>query len=364
MKKIVLITFLIFIFGCINSYAASVKDLLTVGFMPIGRCLYVYGGGWNEEDTGAGAEAVSRGLGQGWKSFYNINPPSYDYKKTRFQIHNGLDCTGYTGWVMYQLFENTYSENGYVFPSSKTARKYTELFDGTLIPKSELTYHQSGDIMGTDGHVFIALGECSDKSIVILNCSPPAVSLCGTAAPNGEKSSEAVSLAKYYMSKYYPECFNKFPNYSRGLSYVRDYDAARWNPSVLSDSDGYRSMTADKILYDLFEEYKIYINGERISFDTKPFAYNGMVYIPIRKICEKTNAEITWNAKTRTSALYYREKSFELNPETAAASSGTHIYPDSVAILNDRIYVSAAFLENTMFDKTVWDGTWKSLYFF
>ena len=93
-------------------------------------------------------------------------------------------------------------------------------------------------------------------------------------------------------------------------------------------------------------------------------AFSGFVAGIAIKICEKTNAEITWNTKTRTSALYCGEKSFELNPETAAASSGTHIYPDSVAILNDRIYVSAAFLENTMFDKTVWDGTWKSLYFF
>ena len=40
---------------------------------PIGKCLYVYGGGWNEEDTAAGVEALSYGISPVWVDFYNKN---------------------------------------------------------------------------------------------------------------------------------------------------------------------------------------------------------------------------------------------------------------------------------------------------
>lgn len=104
-----------------------------IEFEPVGKCLYVYGGGWNEPDTGAGPEALKKGVSESWTAFYDSNSSAYDYTKTRYRIHDGLDCTGYVGWCMYQLFENAYAENGYVFPANEMARQYAAIFNGDVL---------------------------------------------------------------------------------------------------------------------------------------------------------------------------------------------------------------------------------------
>ncbi len=68
--------------------AVSVSDLMHYAFQPVGKCLYVYGGGWNEEDTVAGVEAMQKGVNENWISFYNKYDKNYDYKKTRYKIHD------------------------------------------------------------------------------------------------------------------------------------------------------------------------------------------------------------------------------------------------------------------------------------
>ena len=176
----------------IEAGAASVSELMGVAIEPIGKCLYVYGGGWNEPDTGAGKEALQKGLGKNWESFYNSNDYKYDYNTTRYRIHDGLDCTGYVGWSAYLLFENKYSKEGYVFLAKEMAKKYADIFDGTFVPKAEITKRRCGDIMSSNGHAYIVVGECPDKSVVLLHASPPAISLCGTTTPDGNRQSDAI----------------------------------------------------------------------------------------------------------------------------------------------------------------------------
>lgn len=231
---------------------ATLKNMLLCGLKPIGKCLYVYGGGWNDDNTGAGIETKSFGMSERWERFYNENDSLYDYEKTKYRIHDGLDCTGYVGWLMYQIFGDKYSNNGYVFPSGSAAEKYARIFDGMVIPKESLADRQCGDIMCKDGHVYITVGGCGDGSILILHASPPAVSLCGTTV-TGNDDSTAVRLAEKYMKLFFSECIEKYPNYSRNAEYLTEYDTMRWNAGVLKDPDGYRKMSAEEILEDLFE---------------------------------------------------------------------------------------------------------------
>ena len=35
----------------------TLKNMLLCGLTPIGKCLYVFGGGWNDENTAAGTKA-------------------------------------------------------------------------------------------------------------------------------------------------------------------------------------------------------------------------------------------------------------------------------------------------------------------
>ena len=57
---------------------------------------------------------MTKGLSPQWEAFYNKNDSNYDFETTRYQIHDGLDCTGYVGWVMYPLFGDKYSDSGKV----------------------------------------------------------------------------------------------------------------------------------------------------------------------------------------------------------------------------------------------------------
>ena len=48
----------------------SLERFLEIAIEPVGQTMYVWGGGWNEEDTGAGVEAVTIGVSDHWASFF------------------------------------------------------------------------------------------------------------------------------------------------------------------------------------------------------------------------------------------------------------------------------------------------------
>ena len=50
----------------------TVKNLLKTAIKPVGKVLYVYGGGWNQEDNGAGRPAKTIGLYPLWQKFYDL----------------------------------------------------------------------------------------------------------------------------------------------------------------------------------------------------------------------------------------------------------------------------------------------------
>ena len=78
----------------------SMSKLLKTSIQPVGSTMYIYGGAWNEADDGAGVEAVTMGLSPRWAEYAAMQNASYNYRNTRYQIHDGLDCSGYVGWVM------------------------------------------------------------------------------------------------------------------------------------------------------------------------------------------------------------------------------------------------------------------------
>lgn len=229
----------------------SIARLLLLAKEPLGRTMYVWGGGWNETDTGAGVEARSLGMSSAWEEFAKKQNESYDYRDTRYQIHDGLDCSGYIGWVVYNLFETKSGEAGYVEKASDMAAVLAGRGFGTFTEASEVTDWQAGDIMSMEGHVWMALGACEDGSVVLIHASPPGVILSGTRLPNGE-ASMAELLAKEYMSAYYPQWYKKYPVTGCDYRYLTDSACMRWDEGVLSDQQGLRSMRAKEVLQWLF----------------------------------------------------------------------------------------------------------------
>ncbi len=234
----------------------SVKNFIKTAFEPVGKVMYIYGGGWNEADNAAGKEALTIGLSESWLNFAakqnsSYNNKNYNYKVTKSVIHDGLDCSGYVGWVLYNMMNDG---TGYVTYARNQGYMLQQKGYGTVTGRAAITSHGVGDIMtsDTDGHVFISLGQCSDGSVLLLHSSPPGVQLSGTTTPSGSKNSEAIALATKYMSKYYPEWYAKFPDSSRGTGYLTNYDRFEW--SLLSDDEGYRNMSPEEVLRDIFNE--------------------------------------------------------------------------------------------------------------
>lgn len=230
----------------------SILDFLKIAAQPVGSTMYVWGGGWNEEDTGAGIEAVSLGVSPRWAEFAAEQSADYDYKTTRYRIHDGLDCSGYIGWAIYNTLQPENGHDGYVMTSTKMASEFAKLGMGDYIAAEDITEWKAGDIMSMKGHAWIVVGMCEDGSVLLLHSSPPGVMFCGTALSDGGKS-QAVILAEQIMSEHYPEWYYRFPDCDRAYTYLTDSSAMRWNRETLGDSEGLYFMTADDIVKAIFE---------------------------------------------------------------------------------------------------------------
>ncbi|MDO4710909.1 MAG: hypothetical protein Q4A75_02940 [Peptostreptococcaceae bacterium] len=235
----------------------SILDLLKIAIQPVGSTMYVWGGGWNEEDTAAGIEARSIGLSGQWESFFKKQNKAYDFNKTKYRIHDGLDCSGYMGWVIYNFFHRTDGEEGYVMKAEKMAKDFAQRGWGKYTPAKNVKDHRAGDIMSNKGHVYLVIGACKDGSIVLLHASPPGVQINGTVNSKGNRNSEAAKLADRYMKGYYPDWYAKFKPKVLDKSYLRSYDQMRWSlgeGSYIKDEEQLAKMTADKVLQKIFEK--------------------------------------------------------------------------------------------------------------
>ncbi len=231
----------------------SIARLLLLAKQPLGQTMYVWGGGWNEEDTGAGADACTIGVSPSWAEFSAKQDATYDYDDTRYQIHDGLDCSGYMGWLVYNLLETEDGHAGYVTKATDMAAEFAERGLGEFTSAEEVTDWQAGDIMSMKGHVWMVLGMCQDGSVVLLHASPPGVMLSGTRLPDNTVS-QAELLANEYMRTYYPDWYERYPITVRDHEYLEKSARMRWGEELLSDEQGLRDMSAEEVLKWLFEE--------------------------------------------------------------------------------------------------------------
>lgn len=231
----------------------SLAKLLLLAKEPLCNTMYIWGGGWNEEDTSAGLEARSLGVSPAWTSFAAKQDASYDYRNTRFQIHDGLDCSGFIGWLVYNLLETENDRESYVFPACRVAHELGIRGFGTFTHADQITDWQPGDILSSPDHVWLSLGMCEDGSVVMLHATPPGVILSGTKLKDGNVESLAEKLAAGYMKKYYPKWYERFPKHSREYRCLLESGRMRWDDGVLTDAEGVRSMRAGDVLKWMFQ---------------------------------------------------------------------------------------------------------------
>lgn len=238
---------------------STLKNFLTTALKPVGSTMYIWGGGWNKEDNGAGSDALRIGLNPAWRSFASKQSSSYNYKKNRFKRGYGLDCSGFVGWTVYNVLhtKNGKAGEGYVDKAKNLAKNYAQNGWGSFRKISQVKDYRAGDIMSSSGHVYIVIGECSDGSVVLVHSSPSGVQICGTVTPSGKRNSKAVRLAKTHMKKYFPSWYRKYPKCVRDVSYLNMYQQFRWSLSkgnVMEDPDNYRNKSPEYILKDLLKK--------------------------------------------------------------------------------------------------------------
>ena len=270
----------------------TLKNYLQTAMNPVGTALYVYGGSWDWQDVNSSNQALTIGLPQSWIDFFQQQDANYTYKNSADPAHSyyphnswnqyyyaGLDCSGYVGWVVYNVMHTQNSVNtdndGYVMSSTKMAKTFADKGWGTWT--RDIKSFKPGDIFSMSGHVWTVLGVCDDGSIVFLH-STPSDSKAGQGGggvqlsalnPNSDndKNCEAYKLVTKYMTKYYPEWSTRYD------AVLRSYDSyaapatgspfkEKWSGNFswnldgtgLTDPDGYANMSAAEILADLFGE--------------------------------------------------------------------------------------------------------------
>ena len=216
----------------------TLKTYLQNALVPCGRTLYIWGGGWDDSD------ASIIGYQKKWQKFFKNHATSgYDYTSYRYSYGNGLDCSGFAAWTLYNTL---YTESGgdwLVYQSTTVASTYYKKGWAKLSKYAKSQTYRPGDVVSMDGHVWISLGECSDGSVLLVHSSPKGVQISGTEG-------RAAKLAAYYMKKYFPE----WPYEARtvGSSYLNYVGKARWKVTgkghILSDPDGIQKMSADKVM--------------------------------------------------------------------------------------------------------------------
>ena len=233
----------------------STTSFLKNALKPVGQTLYIYGGGWNEAQTGSGNEALTLGLSKEWKTFYASQDSTYNYENYMYEIHKGLDCSGYVGWAIYNTLETKSNHgDGYVLKAEEMTKTFANMKLGTY--SDYILDAKPGDIVSmANAHVYIVLGVYEDGSLLIVHSSPPGVKISGTHDLSGNSNSQAVKYAQKIMETYYPDWYSRYPDCTVDSSFTESSNVSlfHWNSKTLKDTDQLHSMSVDQIIQTLFK---------------------------------------------------------------------------------------------------------------
>ena len=266
----------------------TLRNFLRTGLMPMGNVLYVYGGGWDWQDVGGSVQARSIGVSELWTTAFAEADAGYSYcdaahpSESTFPFgawnqyyYLGLDCSAYVGWTLYNtLYDESLTHPGFVRPACDIARSLAEDY-GLGTWSRTVGELEPGDVISTEGHVWICLGRCPDGSVVAMESNVVAsysdhfgggVRLCALS-PEGEDDfdCEACGLVSEYTKEFYPEWAERYPEQVFRLADAMpfSYDSTstgvfRWNltdgQNGLADPEGLASMEAEEIMENLFRD--------------------------------------------------------------------------------------------------------------
>ncbi|MCF0144994.1 MAG: N-acetylmuramoyl-L-alanine amidase family protein, partial [Eubacterium sp.] len=208
----------------------TLRNLLETALVPIGRTLWVWGGGH-------GGDANIMGMPQIWEDYFvdNASPGYQSSDDIMFWI--GPDCSGYASWVVSNAFFTAATRPGSTPLAQYAAQTYASSGYGYI---SDAEAFHPGDVVSMDyGHVWFVIGKYDDGSVLLAHNSTKGCQLSGTGG-------EADKKARYYMAKYFPYWPYRPMTTSWYLGYMHKMT---WNVgSFISDPDGFMDMGPDEIM--------------------------------------------------------------------------------------------------------------------
>jgi hypothetical protein len=236
---------------------------------PLGQALYVYGGGWNWQDTGAGPQAVTIGSAPEWSAFFRVQNEYYCYRDCsptggrNSYYYAGLDCSGYLGWTVYNTLHDKSGLSGYVCPARQMARNLARRGWGRWMEQADDL--RPGDVCSIAGHVWLCMGTCGDGSVLLAH-STPSESRIGcpgggvqlsALSPTGADGCAALALAETAMKRLCPAWYRRYAPVQKSYAAYTNFSGGvfRWSldsSGVLSDPDGCAAFSAVGILKRLF----------------------------------------------------------------------------------------------------------------
>lgn len=217
----------------------TLTALLQNALVPCGRTLYIWGGGWGGMGTDTESDSSKIGYLSSWGSFFKAHAQAgYDYTQYRYAYGNGLDCSGYLAWVVYNTLYTKDNLTNMVMYSGDIAPTY--ISKGWAYQDSSV--YRPGDVVSMSGHVWLCLGTCSDGTVMLIHSSPKGCQISGT-------SGKAAELADKYMKKY----FSYWPYSAKTISssYFDYTGKATWYTNgrgVLTDPDGLQFKSAEDLM--------------------------------------------------------------------------------------------------------------------
>lgn len=108
----------------------------------------------------------------------------------------------------------------------------------------------------------------------------------------------------------------------------------------------------------------VYLNGEKVPFDTPPLLINGRTMIPIRALFEKMGCIVSWTDETSTANIRKGEMEISIQQDkNTVIKNGEYLYSDTAAVnYNDRIYVPIRVISESIGCSVEYEETTGSVY--
>ncbi len=111
------------------------------------------------------------------------------------------------------------------------------------------------------------------------------------------------------------------------------------------------------------DEIVVFLNGERMSFDSEPYIENGTTRVPMRAIFEGLGAEVDWDGDAKTVAARKdgTEIKLVIGEETALINGEENKLLVPAEIKENRTMVPLRFVSKALGAKVDWDGETRTI---